>query len=437
VPDSHNPEKRRSRTRPPAAPFVVWVDRDGCLRYADADTCHSLGYSPRELSSRRVWDIFPMTEESWPHRWASLKQRLQRSLLSELRTRTGGILPVRLHLKYATVDGKEYAICTGLSNGPAAVPVEFTGDAIFVLHNGRVVDSNRNGPELFGTSREQIIAELENSLPSEDVSFHWHSFRPDGSRFLVECTLFRIEVEGHVRLLAVAVDVTARQKSEHTLAQLSGRLLQMQDEERRRIARELHDTTGQNLGALSINLSLIQSVAAGLDARTRETLAESLALVDSSLGEIRTMSYLLHPPLLDELGLVSALRAYSEGYAERTGIRVDVEFPAKMSRLPQAIEIALFRIVQEGLTNIHRHSASRTATLRLKHLPDRVELEVADSGRGLPPGTLEWDIPSASRIGVGIAGMRERARQLSGRLTIASSETGTTLLVVLPLVPQS
>ena len=392
-----------------------------------------------------------MTEEGWPARWAHMKQHRERTMVVELRTHSGGILPVRLHMKYATIGGQQYILCNGRSLQqrkvvPSAIVVEFTGDAIFVVHEGRVVDSNRKGEELFGTSRQQIVAELEQilresaslrermarALQGEEVVFHWHSRRPDASRFNIECTLFRIEIEGHVRLLAVAVDATARRKSEQTLAQLSGRLLQMQDEERRRIARELHDTTGQNLGALSINLALIQSTVSALNPRARETLEESIALIDSCVREIRTMSYLLHPPLLDELGLVSALRAYSEGYAERTGIRVDLELPAHMARLPQAIEIALFRIVQEGLANIHRHSGSRTAALRLQPLPDRVELEVADSGRGLPPGTLEWDMTSASRIGVGIAGMRERARQLGGRLTIASSEIGTTLHVVLP-----
>jgi two-component system NarL family sensor kinase len=151
------------------------------------------------------------------------------------------------------------------------------------------------------------------------------------------------------------------------------------------------------------------------------------------------MSYLLHPPLLDELGLQSALRTYAGGYSERTGIRLELDFPPQMPRLPRAIEIALFRIVQEGLANIHRHSGSERATLRVKHEADRVELELIDFGRGLPRGTLywdtlDWDMTSASRIGVGIAGIRERARQLGGRLTIASEETGTTLHVVLPVL---
>jgi two-component system NarL family sensor kinase len=303
---------------------------------------------------------------------------------------------------------------------------------VFVLDDGRVADSDRVGPEVFGARREQIVAELEKTLRESGSlreqmtpALRWRSRRRDGSRFNVQCRLHRIEIAGHVRLLAIAEDITATRRSEGTLADLSARLLKMQDEERRRIARELHDTTGQNLGALSMNLSVILSSASSLDPHAREALQESIALADTCVREIRTMSYLLHPPLLDELGLVSALRAYAEGYSERTGIRLDLDLPARMARLPQPVELALFRIAQEGLANVHRHSGSRTATLRLKHLRDRVELELVDQGRGLPQ--------SAPRMGVGIAGMRERARQLHGRLTIASAKTGATLLVVLPV----
>jgi PAS domain S-box-containing protein len=445
--------------------FIAWLDPDARLVYANAAASRALGYSPAEFSSLRVWDISPTTPESWPARWTEMKQRLSQTFVAELRTRSGGIVPVRLSAKYATFGGKEYLLCSGhelcerktipeasdsedagQSEERFSALFESTVGAVFLLEDGRVVDSNRNAREAFGGSREQIREEFETmlrespallermdrALRGEEATFDWHSRRPDGSRFNIVCTLTRIEIEGIVRLLAVAVDVTARRKSERTLAQLSGRLLQLQDEERRRIARDLHDTTGQNLGALSINLSMILSTAAQLDPRARDALQESIALADSCVREIRTMSYLLHPPLLDELGLVSALRAYADGYSERTGLRLDLDLPAHMRRLPQAIEIALFRIVQEGLSNIHRHSGSKRAFLRLRHMRDSVELELVDYGRGLPPGVLDRDIASASRIGVGIAGMRERARQLGGHLTMASGENGTALHVVLP-----
>ena len=320
-------------------------------------------------------------------------------------------------------------------------------DAVFILHEGCVVDCNANATELFGLPRDHLIQEFESmlgksgplhdpmtrALAGEEVTVEWRASRPGGSQFDIECTLGPIRVSGAVHVVAVAVDVTARRRSERTLAELSGRLLQLQDEERRRIARELHDNTGQNLGALSINLSMMLAAAPKFDDRVRESLEESIKLVDSCIREIRTMSYLLHPPLLDELGLESTLRAYAEGYSERTGIRLDLDLPAGMPRLPQAVEIALFRIVQEGLSNIHRHSGSATATLRLALAADRADLELIDYGRGLAAGTLDTDVASASRVGVGIAGMRERSRQLGGRLAIASGPNGATLRVTVPI----
>jgi PAS domain S-box-containing protein len=422
--------------------WIACIDSEARLLYANPSLCRALDYSLAEISSLRVWDVSPTTEESWPLLWSEVQEGLSRSITAELRSRTGGIVPAQLHIKLITLDGADCWICVGQdlreyaplpelpASGSEPHLLQPTADVIFVLNKGCVVDCNRKGEELFGCPRRQIIEELETHIRrmepthrGHDFTFAWQSCRPDASPFHIECTVIPIEIEGHVRLLAVAVDGTARRKLERTLAQLSGRLLQMQDEERRRIARELHDTTGQNLGALSINLSLLLSTG-GLDKRAREMLEECIALTDACVSEIRTMSYLLHPPLLDELGLVSALRSYCDGYAERTGLEIELSLPDTMTRLPQAIEIALFRIVQEGLANVHRHSGSPSATLRLKHFPDRVELELTDQGRGLPPGTL----PS----GVGIAGMRERARQLGGRLTIGSSEAGATLHVVLP-----
>jgi len=432
--------------------WIAWIDSEARLLFVNPALCRALGYAAAELSSLRVWDLSPTTPESWPLLWAELKERVAQRFLAELRTKCGRIVPAHVQVKLVTVDGGEYGLCCGhdlrvhaapesVAPGGEPLALEPGADVIFLLNKGSVVDSNRQGPQLFGCPRQRIIEELEAALREsgrmmsafrgEEFTLGWESRRPDASPLTIRCTVSRIEIEGRVRFLAVATDATAWGNSERTLAQLSGRLLEMQDEERRRIARELHDTTGQNLAALSINFSLLLS-APGLDPGARETLEESIALTDACVREIRTMSYLLHPPLLDELGLESALRSYSEGYAERTGIGVDLELSPGMPRLPQAIEIALFRIVQEGLANIHRHSGSLTATLRLKHEPDRVELEIADQGCGLPAGILVGDVTSASRIGVGIAGMRERARQLGGRLTIGSSETGTTLHVVLP-----
>jgi two-component system NarL family sensor kinase len=434
-----------------AGEFTAWIGADGRLLHGNPSICGALGYSQEEFSALHMWDVSQGTVENWPARWEDLKHG--QTLIAELHTKTGETVPTRFDVNYATLSGGEFVLCRGhdlrehqasAEDAAAATFAAANVDAIFMLHEGQVVDCNRGGPKLFGCSRQLMIGDLESmlhesvalreALLGEEVTLDWHSQRPDGSRLNIECTLCRIEIAGKVCLLAVAVDVTARRKTERTLAQLSGRLLEMQDEERRRIARELHDNTGQNLGALSINLSMILAADTNLNPRVREALEESIALADSCVREIRTMSYLLHPPLLDELGLVSALRAYSDSYSERTGVVLELDFPAEMPRLPHPVEIALFRIVQEGLSNIHRHSGSDAATLRVTYQTDRVELEVIDYGRGLPPGTLEWGLKSGSRGGVGIAGMRERARQLGGRLIISSGETGTTIRVALPLL---
>lgn len=253
--------------------WISWIDSEARLVFVNPSLCRALGYSAAELCSLRVWDVSPTTEESWPLLWSEIKQGLSRSIVAELRTRGGGVLPAQLDIQLVTVDGAEYWICFGQHLREHEAPA--AADAIFVLNKGYVVDCNRTDQDLFGCPRRQIVEELETTvrrmapdLRGQDFTFAWQSRRPDSSTFNIECTIGRIEIEGHARLLAVAVDATARRKSEHTLAQLSGRLLQMQDEERRRIARELHDTTGQNLGALSINLSLLLATA-GLDPRAR------------------------------------------------------------------------------------------------------------------------------------------------------------------------
>ena len=225
-------------------------------------------------------------------------------------------------------------------------------------------------------------------------------------------------------------EISEHERTEQTLRELSLRLLRTQDEERRRIARELHDSTGQKLAALAMNLSVIGKSAETLDARARKTLTESLALLDQSAREIRTLSYLLHPPLLDERGLAAAVRWFADGFTQRSGVQVNLEAPADSQRLPEEIEIALFRIVQEGLTNIHRHSGSSTATIRLVVDQSHVQLEVLDAGKGLPkPRSNGYVAP----LGVGITGMRERVKQLGGQMKIESGSRGTTVSVTLPL----
>ncbi|MBI1790297.1 MAG: response regulator [Acidobacteria bacterium] len=251
--------------------------------------------------------------------------------------------------------------------------------------------------------------------------------------------LLRINNLLETRFLYLELESRVRQRTEElensveALRRLSARLLQLQDEERRRIARELHDDTAQNLAAIQLTLSRLIATASGLNLAQHKALADALEYVGECAKSIRTLSYLLHPPLLEELGLLPALQTLVGGFSERTGIRVDLEAPEDFGRLPREVELALFRIVQEGLGNVHRHSGSPTARLRLALESNQVRLELEDAGRGMLPDI--WSNRGGALLGVGIAGMRERARQLGGQLDISSGDHGTTVTVSLPLSP--
>lgn len=228
-------------------------------------------------------------------------------------------------------------------------------------------------------------------------------------------------------------NITERKQAEEALHQLSTRLLQLQDEERRRLGRELHDSLAQSVLAVNLNLAQAAQSSDSLGERAKHALAEARRLLQGMSREIRTLSYLLHPPLLDELGLVSAIREYAEGFSERSGVQMELHLQTGFGRLPQEAETALFRIVQESLTNIQRHSGSQTATIRLRGDSTCVNLEVSDRGRGMAKNAMERGNGSSSRLGVGILGMRERMTQLGGKLEIESSLSGTTVRASIPL----
>jgi PAS domain S-box-containing protein len=228
-------------------------------------------------------------------------------------------------------------------------------------------------------------------------------------------------------------NVTERKRREEELHQLSSRLLQLQDEERRRIARDLHDSVAQGLLAANLNLGELSKSGGTLNKRGRAALADAHKILKGLAREIRSMSYLLHPPALDELGLRSAIGEYASGFSERTGIRVDVAISAGIGRLPQDVEIAFFRIIQESLGNIQRHSGSGSAKIELKSEASHLALEVSDRGRGFPGGNLTNEPSAANSLGVGVLGMRERMRQLGGKLEIRSDSSGTTVRARLPL----
>ena len=229
------------------------------------------------------------------------------------------------------------------------------------------------------------------------------------------------------------IEYTLRQQR-NELRTLANRLMHAQDDERRRIARMLHETTAQDLAALKMLLARLNRTAERLTDGDREALTESISLAEQSMTQIRTVSYLLHPPFLDETGLLSALRWYAGGFADRSGIKVDLDLPESVERLPLDTETVLFRIVQESLTNIHRHAGSETARIRLRRDTETLVLEIEDRGHGIPDVALKHITSGGGGVGVGIAGMNERIEQLGGRLDVTSSDHGTTVRVWLPLM---
>jgi PAS domain S-box-containing protein len=236
-----------------------------------------------------------------------------------------------------------------------------------------------------------------------------------------------------LEFVGTTLDITDRKRAEEELRRLSGQLLRLQDDERRKIARDLHDSTGQDLVALATMLGQLRSSIPPTTRRSRKLLSMCRALAKRSIREIRTLSYLLHPPMLDEAGLVEALRHFTAGFAERTGIGVNLEVSSRFGRLPPDMELGLFRMVQECLTNIHRHSGSSTAGIRLDRDPDKITLEVSDLGRGVSAtrGTQSKSMPW--QVGVGIPSMQERVMQIGGRLDIDSGSHGTTVRITVPV----
>lgn len=228
-------------------------------------------------------------------------------------------------------------------------------------------------------------------------------------------------------------EIQRRVQTEEMLRKLSARILTLQDEERRRLGRELHDSAGQLLAALHINLGVIAQRTQN-DAALSARVADSAALADQVISEIRTLSYLLHPPMLDETGLGSAVDWYTRGFSERSKISVDLDIDPELPRFPTEVETAIFRIVQESLVNIHRHSGSRTAFISLRADAEGASLTIRDEGCGIPIEVIKSMEEGGANIGVGIGGMRERARQLGGAINIRRTNPGTLVAVSLPVL---
>lgn len=282
--------------------------------------------------------------------------------------------------------------------------------------------------------REMVERTIRHRVRLHGAKFDYRMKAADGQTKWLHAVLHMSETEtGQPELMGVMVDITARKQAEEAAHELSRKLLLSQDEERRHVARELHDSLGQYLSVLGMNIGTLSRTVLGLRPEQEVMFAETTDLLETCSRELRTLSYLMHPPMLDEVGLVPALEWYAAGFSERSKIQAQVDAQQIETRLPKPVEMAFFRITQEALTNIYRHSRSNTAEIRVKEHDGGITLQIEDTGAGLDEHLLEGIVSgNADAKGVGIRGMRERMREMGGTLAVASSKKGTTISAHIP-----
>jgi PAS domain S-box-containing protein len=326
---------------------------------------------------------------------------------------TVGFAILDKQLRYRRIN-EILASMTGMS------PADFLGRSVSEIFSALTPDAESAFLEVINTGTPILDRQISGEMPGKPGELRY---------WLVNYFPIRGENSQVNEIGVISVDVTARRNAESAIRRLSGRLLNLQDQERRRIARELHDSLGQYLAGLKMTIELLGQP----NTRDKDGLfAECSEILERCISETRTLSHLLHPPLLDEAGFASAAKWFVSGFSQRSGIPVDFNLASNFPRLPETVEIALFRVLQESLTNVHRHSQTRGAEIRVELRPLDVMLEVTDHGRGIPSNVLGPIRKNGMQSGMGLAGIRERVNELDGLLEIESNSGGTTIRVTLP-----
>ena len=375
---------------------ILTVDDNDALRYSLARTLKEGGYQVKEASNGA--DALRLADEG------------------------PDLITLDVHLP--DMDGFE--ICRLLKGNPrtAHIPVlHISATFVDTEYRVRGLETGADGYLAEPISRDELLATVGALLRLKQAERAARLHAAEAEKARKDLEVAHNELEQRVRQ---RTEELARMTEE--IRELTGKLLRLQDDERRRLARELHDSTGQMLVAMKLALDEMSVEAKGQ--KIESLVAKTVALNEDMSRQLRTMSYLLHPPLLDEVGLPSALQWYADGFADRSGIKVELQISPQFGRLPDDMEIALFRVVQECLTNIHRHSGSATANIQLSRADDKVHVEIVDTGSGISPERVH-----ANRVvpGVGLMGIEERMRQFGGHVEIRSADNGTAVSASIPL----
>ena len=461
-----------------ASPALMTITRfaDGRFQYVNDAFVQMLGYSRAETIGQTALSLglYPDPGQR-PILMQLLAERKLRDVETKARTKTGRILDLVLSMERVELQGEESVLqiatdITGRKRAEEAVAASerrwrsvFDNSAIGIVVGDvtlRITAANRALQELGGYSERELagLTMLDVTYPDDrrlllDASvdllagrvrerqFEKRHLRKNGEVLWVRTTVSMIQETNESPLfLGLVEDISARKTAERALAEslshlrtLTAKLLRAQDDERRRIAQMLHETTAQDLAALKMLLARLGRTSVALSEADRALLDDSVALAERSMGGVRTMSYLLYPPFLDENGLLPAVRWYAKGFADRSGIAVDLDLPVTLDRLPQEVETTLFRVVQEALMNIHHHADSSTARIRLRDDGGRLALDIEDRGRGMSADLLARLKTGEAAHGIGLAGMRERLEQVGGTLEVDSTDAGSTIRATLPM----